>query len=121
MINNYSQFINEKKFFSKIKKSKDKKTKIDRVGKTVDDILKYLESNGITNWTGFERMSLFKRDVINKLIDSQVKNMDELKEVIFKVRLELSDRLQLREYLSELERSEEYEKCSLILKKMNLK
>jgi hypothetical protein len=121
MINNYSQFINEKKFFSKIKKSKDKKNKIDRVSETVDDILKYLESNGITNWKGFERISLFKRDVINKLIDIGVKNMDELKEVKFQIRLELSDRLQLREYLEELENTEEYEKCSLILKKMNQK
>lgn len=121
MINKYSQFINERKFFSKIKKTKNKSTKSNRVSKTVDDILKFLEDNKITNWNSFEGMSLFKRDVVNKLIDSGVKNMDELEEVKFQIRLELSDRAQLREYLTELEDLEEYEKCSIVLKKMNQK
>jgi hypothetical protein len=67
------------------------------------------------------KMPVFDRDVINKLIDSEVKTMDELKEVRFRIRLELSDREQLIEYKNELELEEEYEKCALIVKKLSQK
>jgi hypothetical protein len=46
--------------------------------------------------------------------------MEELKDVTFKLKLELSDRSQLRELLSELESNEEYEKCSQVLKKLTM-
>jgi protein-arginine kinase activator protein McsA len=64
-------------------------------------------------------MSQFKRDVINKMIDKQVKDMNELGEVRFNLKLELSDVEQLREYLKELENNEEYEKCAKVLKKIS--
>jgi hypothetical protein len=66
-------------------------------------------------------MPAFDRSVIDKLIDSEIKTMDELKEVKFRIRLELSDRKQLLEYKDELESNEEYEKCALIVKKLSQK
>lgn len=116
-IEKYSEFVNEG-FFRKIKKSKVKTTSKDRVSDCVLEIKKFLEDNGVFNWSQFVGMSPFKRDVINKLIDKSVKNMSELKEVTFQLKLELSDRGQLRELLSQLESEEEYEKCSQIVKKL---
>ena len=47
--------------------------------------------------------------------------MQELKDVRFEIRLQLSDKPQLREMLEEYEGDEEYEKCAKILKKINNK
>jgi hypothetical protein len=122
-INRYSQFINEE-FFKKLfnnSKKKNKTTKLSRIDSCIVNILDFLSENGVYNWNGFMKMSVFDRDVINKLIDSEVKTMDELKEVRFRIRLELSDREQLIEYKNELELEEEYEKCALIVKKLSQK
>jgi hypothetical protein len=122
-INRYSQFINEE-FFKKIfnnSKKKNKTTKLSRVDSCVANILDFLSENDIYNWNGFMKMSQFDRDVINKLIDTEVNSMDELKQVRFRVRLELSNREQLIEYKNELELEEEYEKCALIVKKISQK
>ena len=122
-INRYSQFINEE-FFKKIfnnSKKKNKTTKLSRVDSCVVNILDFLSENDVYNWNGFMKMSQFDRDVINKLIDTDVNSMDELKQVRFRVRLELSNREQLIEYKNELELEEEYEKCALIVKKLSQK
>ena len=122
-INRYSQFINEE-FFKKIfnnSKKKNKTTKLSRVDSCVVNILDFLSENDVYNWNGFMKMSVFDRDVINKLIDSEVETMNELKEVRFRIRLELSNREQLIEYKNELELEEEYEKCALIVKKLSQK
>lgn len=122
-VDNYGDFINEKffrKIFNSSKKNKSSK-KTDRVQTCVDDILNFLAENDVYNWDRFMMMSPFDREVIDKLIDSSVKNMNELKEVRFRVRLELSDRNQLLEYKQELEQNEEYEKCALIVKKISQK
>jgi hypothetical protein len=122
-INRYSQFINEE-FFKKIfnnSKKKNKTTKLSRVDSCVVNILDFLSENDVYNWDGFMKMSQFDRDVINKLIDTDVNSMDELKQVRFRVRLELSNREQLIEYKNELELEEEYEKCALIVKKLSQK
>ena len=122
-INRYSQFINEE-FFKKIfnnSKKKNKTTKLSRVDSCVVNILDFLSENDVYNWNGFMKMSQFDRDVINKLIDTEVNSMDELKQVRFRVRLELSNREQLIEYKNELELEEEYEKCALIVKKLSQK
>ena len=87
----------------------------------VVNILDFLSENDVYNWDGFMKMSQFDRDVINKLIDTEVNSMDELKEVRFRVRLELSNREQLIEYKNELELEEEYEKCAQIVKKLSQK
>ena len=122
-INRYSQFINEE-FFKKIfnnSMTKNKTTKLSRVDSCVVNILDFLSENDVYNWDGFMKMSQFDRDVINKLIDTEVNSMDELKEVRFRVRLELSNREQLIEYKNELELEEEYEKCAQIVKKLSQK
>ena len=83
-INRYSQFINEE-FFKKIfnnSMKKNKTTKLSRVDSCVVNILDFLSENDVYNWDGFMKMSQFDRDVINKLIDTEVNSMDELKEVI---------------------------------------
>lgn len=120
-LNKYDQFINEeffRKVFTNYKKSK-KETPQQRIQKCVDEILNFLAENDVYDWNKFNKMSPFDRSVIDRLIDSQVRNMQELKEVRFKVRLELSNREQLSEYKDELEQSEEYEKCAQIVKRMS--
>ena len=122
-INRYNQFINEE-FFKKIfnnSKKNNKTTKLSRVDSCVVNILDFLSENDVYNWNQFLKMSQFDRDVIDKLIDSEVNNMDELREVRFRLKLELGDRKQLMEYKDELESEEEYEKCALIVKKLSQK
>lgn len=121
-INNFDEFINEE-FFKRIFNSSKKKTsvKLNRVESCVENILSFLAENDIYNWDKFLNMSPFDRDVINKLIDSEVRDYKELNEVKFKLRLELSNREQLLEYKTELEQNEEYEKCALIVKKLSQK
>lgn len=119
-VNNYKDFINEE-FFKRIFNRKKKITSESksRIDSCVDHILIFLKDNEIIDWNDFMNMSQFDRDVVNKLIDSEVKNMSELEEVRFKIRLELSDRPQLVEYKKELEDAEEYEKCAMIVKKLS--
>jgi hypothetical protein len=104
-INNYNRFLIE--------------SNNDRIQSCTDGILYFLKDNNINNWNEFVNVSQFKRDVINKMIDKQVKDMNELGEVRFNLKLELSDVEQLREYLKELENNEEYEKCAKVLKKIS--
>jgi hypothetical protein len=122
-INRYSQFINEE-FFKKLfrdSKKTSKTNKLDRIDSCVINILDFLSKNDVYNWNDFMKMSVFDRDVINKLIDSEVSTMNELKEVRFRIRIELSNKEQLIEYKNELELEEEYEKCALIVKKLSQK
>ena len=104
-ISNYNQFLVE--------------STIDRITSCTDGIIYFLKDNGVNDWNDFVNMSQFKRDVINKMIDKEVKDMRELGEVRFNLRLELYNKEQLREYLKELEKNEEYEKCAKVLKKIS--
>jgi hypothetical protein len=122
-INKYGEFINEE-FFRKLYNSSKKNSKVKKTNKVdscVEGILNFLAENDVYNWDKFLAMPAFDRSVIDKLIDSEIKTMDELKEVKFRIRLELSDRKQLLEYKDELESNEEYEKCALIVKKLSQK
>ena len=122
-VNRYDQFINEE-FFKSIfnsSKKKNKTNKFSRVDSCVVNILNFLSENDIYNWSQFLKMSQFDRDVIDRLIDTEVNSIVELKEVRFKLKLELSDRGQLMEYKNELELGEEYEKCAQIVKKLSQK
>ena len=122
-VNRYDQFINEE-FFKSIfnsSKKKNKTNKFSRVDSCVVNILNFLSENDIYNWTQFLKMSQFDRDAIDRLIDIEVNSIGELKEVRFKLKLELSDRGQLMEYKNELELGEEYEKCAQIVKKLSQK
>jgi hypothetical protein len=118
-IHNYENFLNEE-FFNRIfgRKKKVESVKKSNIDSCVDDILKFLEENGVNTWDEFISSRKFDKDVINKMIDHQSKNMNELKEIRFKLKIELSNRKQLQEYLIELESEEEYEKCSQIAKKL---
>ena len=118
-IHNYENFLNEE-FFNRIfgRKKKAESVKKSNIDSCVDDILKFLEENGVKTWDEFISSRKFDKDVINKMIDHQAKNMNELKEIRFKLKIELSNRKQLQEYLIELESEEEYEKCSQIAKKL---
>ncbi len=115
----YDNFINEE-FFKKIigRKKVEKKPELDSC---VEEIMNFLNENGIWTWDAFISSGKFDRDVVNKLIDHAAKDMKELNEIRFKLRLELSNPKQLREWIKELEEDEEYEKCGMILKKINNK
>lgn len=119
-VNNYGEFINEK-FFKKVfgKKRKSKTTIKSRIDLCVEEILKFLSENGIETWDRFGSSTKFERDTVNKLIDHSSMNMKELEEIRFRMRLELSNRRQLLDYIKELEQNEEYEKCARIVKKIS--
>ena len=119
-INNYEGFINEgffRKVFSKKKKSMN--TVKSRIDLCVDEIVKFLSDNNIYTWDRFGSSTKFERDTVNKLIDHSSMNMKELGEIRFRIRLELSDRRQLLDYIKELEQNVEYEKCARIVKKIS--
>ena len=80
--------------------------------------MEFKRDNQIQDWNDYMKISTSDRDIIHSIIDSSVKNMAELEEVRFRIRLELSDRDQLMEYKNELEKVEEYEKCALVVKKI---
>jgi hypothetical protein len=119
-VNNYEEFINEG-FFRKVfgKKKKSTNTVKSRIDLCVDEIVKFLSDNNIYTWDRFGSSTKFERDTVNKLIDHSAMNMKELGEIRFRIRLELSDRRQLLDYIKELEKNEEYEKCARIVKKIS--
>ena len=116
----YGDFINEeffKRIFNRGKKiTPESKNRIDDC---VNTIVKFLKENDINDWNDFMSSNKFDKYVIDSIIDKSVNNMQELEEVRFGIRLELSDRQQLLDYKQELEDDEEYEKCALIVKKLS--
>lgn len=118
-IYNYMDFLNEE-FFTKLFK-KNRKIKKSNIDLCVSEILKFLNDNEIYTWDDFIFSKKVDRNIINQIIDSMTKNMKELEEIRFRLRLELSNTKQLKEYLKELESIEEYEKCAKILKAINNK
>lgn len=118
-VRNYKDFLKEELFSFFKKEEKKPATNINKVESCVKTILNFLKENQIEDWNDFMSMTPFDREVIDKLIDSEVKTMQELKDVRFEIRLQLSDKPQLREMLEEYEGNEEYEKCAKILKKIN--
>lgn len=121
-IDSYMGFINEE-FFKRIfnKKKSSKISKKSRLDSCLFNILEFLKENGVNDWNDFINMSQFDREVVDKIIDHEVKNLEELKEIKFLIKLELADVQQLREFLSEYEQTEEYEKCAQIVKKISSK
>lgn len=119
-IHNYDDFLNEE-FFKKIfGKKKVKQTK-SHIETCVDELIKFLNDNNIFTWDDFIYSNKTDKYIIDKLIDGYAKNMKDLQEIRFKLKLELCNRPQLKELIKELEANEEYEKCSEVLKKMNEK
>lgn len=119
-IYNYNDFLNEK-FFSKIFGKKNKVKEKPSTQKCVEEIIKFLSDNDINSWDDFIYSNKTDKYIINKLIDNSSKNMEDLKEIRFLIRIELSNTQQLKEFLRELEENEEYEKCARIIKKLSQK
>lgn len=118
-IYNYKDFLNEKffkKLFKKIKK--EDKSPIDE---SVKEMLEFLSSNGINTWDELLNAKIKDRKIVDTLIDSYAKDMIDVKEIKFRIRLALSDIHQLREWIKELEVDEEYEKCAIILREISKK
>ena len=78
-----------------------------------------LKDNNILTWDKFIDGGRFDKFVIDKLIDSYCQNYNEINEVKFKLKLELSNESDLQEMLSKYEELEEYEKCSEIKKRLD--
>lgn len=119
-IYNYDDFLNEE-FFRKIFSKKKKGPKRPEIEICVEEIVNFLNENGIYSWNDFIYSKKTDKYIINKIIDGCAKNMKDVEEIRFLLRLELSDRQQLIDYLKELESQEEYEKCAKILKSINNK
>ena len=120
-IHNYGSFLNEE-FFKKIfgrKKSKPQTNS--NIDICIEEIINFLNDNKIYTWDDFIYSKKINKYTINKIIDSYANNMKELEEVRFRLKLELSNRNQLKEYLKELEQNEDYEKCAQVLKMMSIK
>lgn len=117
-IYNYDDFLNEE-FFRKIFGKKKKSEKKSMVDQCVEEIINFLNENGIYSWDDFIYSKKADKYIINKIIDASTSNMKELEEVRFKLKIELSSRQQLKDLLKEMEVSEEYEKCALIVKKLS--
>ncbi len=117
-IRKYKEFITESIFSLGSKSKKESMNKSNKIDKCVFNILEFLRSNDVKDWNDFCAMTTFDREVVNKLIDSEVDNMSQLKEVRFEIKLKLCDKPQLQEMLKEYERLEKYEKCEKILKKI---
>jgi len=80
-------------------------------------VLSFLKENGVLNWNDYLEMSEFDKDIIEILIENEVK-IENVDKVMFELRLELSTKSELFEFKKELEDIEEYEKCARILKKI---
>jgi len=97
---------------------KEEPQKLNRIDACVLDIIDFLKDNKINNWTEFTTSGRFDRWVVDKIIDSNCKTKEELEEVKYKLKLNLSDLEQLNSMLKEYEDMEEYEKCSEIQKEI---
>lgn len=118
-IYNYDDFLNEEFFKRLFKKPRNKNFTI--IDQTVQDIIKFLNDNEIYDWNDFISARNIDRKIIDSIIDKSASTMDELREIRFRVKLELADNFQLKEWLKELEAEEEFEKCARIVKKINTK
>lgn len=116
-ITNYANFLNEE-FYKKISK-KENESQSSKIDSCVAKILDFLNQKAIYTWDNFLYSKKADKFIINKMIDDSTKNMREFEELRFKLKLELSSRQQLRDYLVELQSNEEYEKCALIVKKLS--
>jgi hypothetical protein len=102
-------------------KKKEEPQKLNRIDACVLDIIDFLKDNKITNWTEFTTTGRFERWTVDKIIDSNCETKEDLEEVRYKLRLNLSDLEQLNDMLKEYEDMEEYEKCSKIQKEIKNK
>lgn len=103
------------KFNDIFKNTKPKKTKIEE---SVIEIIDFLKSNDITTWDDFIHSSNFDRYAIDKIIDGYAENKTDLEEIKFYIQLELSNSKQLKSMIKTYQSNEEYEKCQIILNRI---
>ena len=73
-INSYMEFINEEFFKKMFNKKKSKTSKKSRLDSCLFNILEFLKENGVNDWNDFINMSQFDRQVVDQIIDHEVKN-----------------------------------------------
>lgn len=99
-----------------------KPTFTNKIDECAYDIIEFLDSNNINTWKKFIQGTRFDRFIIDSIIDSYCKDMDDVNEVRYKLKLQLGDKEDLEELLQDCIENEFYEKCSEIKKKLdNLK
>ena len=113
----YMEFINEE-FFKRIFGKRKSNKKFKKIENDVENIINFLNDNEIYDWDDFLNMKTFDREVVKSLINHD-KTKDESEEIYFRIRMELSNNQQLREYLKELENKEDFERCAIVLKKLS--
>jgi hypothetical protein len=88
------------------------------VKRTSDGIIRFLRDNKISTWEEMDNNE-FTRNTINKIIDKAARTYEEVKEIKFFMKLELSSIKSLKNLLQDLIESEEYEKCRLVQNRIN--
>lgn len=104
--------------FNDIFKSNSIKKK-SKLEESVIEVIDFLKSNEITTWDDFINSSNFDRYAIDKIIDGYAENKNELEDIKFYIQLELSNSKQLKSMIKDYQANEEYEKCQIILNKIN--
>jgi hypothetical protein len=89
------------------------------IDECVYDILFFLKENDIITWERFINSGKFDRWVIDKMIDSYCKDMQEVSIVKYKIKLNIGSKKDLERMLADAVSDEEYEKCSEIKKKLD--
>ena len=110
--NIYSMIIKKFQLFTESLSQKD------RLQDTANGIIKFLRDNKISTWEEMHNNE-FTRNVINKIIDKAAKSFDEVREIKFLMRLELSNIDELNEMLDKLVKEEDYMKCQRVKKKID--
>ena len=92
--------------------------KNDNVKACVDEILDYMNDNGMNQWDEIYLHSKYRTD-INNIMDNYVDNMNDVNDIKFWILVETcEDKDELLKLLSELERDEKYERCAIVKKRL---
>lgn len=87
------------------------------VKSTADTIIKFLKDNKISTWEEMDENE-FSRNVVNKIIDKSARTYQEVEEIKFLLKIELSSVSDLKKMIEEYLKSEDYEKCQIIKNKI---
>jgi hypothetical protein len=93
---------------------------LDKIQMCANSVLEFLDTIECKNWNHLVDLDRYSREIVNDIINNYCETIEELNEVKFLIRLKLSNKKQLQSLLKEYESIEDYEKCQLILKQINL-
>ncbi len=85
----------------------------DRINNCVDKIISYLSNISIITWDEFISKK-FDRNEVDRLIDTTAKDMNEVHEIKFFMKLKLCNKKQLSNMLNRYLQLEDYSKCILL-------